>query len=550
MEIKTLTNLGRFKDIVLTLLNYGFVDLVDRLDLPGKKLLPKSSRRELELGTWERIRRAMEDLGPTFVKFGQIMSLRPDLLPGPLIEELRKLQDEVPPEKPSDIRKVIEKALGSPLEQVFLSFETEPIAAASLSQVHRALLRDSRRVVAIKVQRPGIRSKIEKDLDILAYLLGRLNERVEEIRLYDLPGLLKTTRRNLLRELDFLREARAMQIARAQLSGMPGVYIPEPVSKYCTERLLVMDFVRGKKLKELPAEHIEEAENLAKLGLRITISQILEHGFFHADPHPGNLLVREGKELCLLDWGMVGRLTDQDRFDLIDLVRSVAEKDSKRLLDTLLLITSIEGTFDQRALERDLLDILDAYTSVPLQEINIGQALLDITALLREYRLRVPSDLAVMIKALVTAEGTARILYPDLNIIPEIEDQVRRLAVERYHPGFLWKNLRSTAGHLLSLHRNLPSHLSQIVDKVNRGDLSIRFEHENLGSLRKTLENIFNRLTLGVILAAMIIGSSMIITTGVKPFLFGYPALGVIGYIISGVLGLWLVFNILRTRRF
>jgi ubiquinone biosynthesis protein len=550
LDLKTIAHLGRFKDIAVVLIKYGFEELVAEFDLPGKGLIQKIHRVDVETTFYERIRLALEDLGPTFVKFGQVMSLRPDLVPVSLAQELKKLQDEGKPVEFLAVREVMAKKLDKPLDQVFSFIEEKPVAAASLSQVHRAILLDGRTVVAAKVQRPEIRPLIKTDLDILAAIAEHLHTRSPEAAVYDLPNLVRVIRKTLLHELDFRREARHIRVARSYLKGESQVHIPRVYEEYCTEDLLVMEFIQGKRLKDWDVRDQDQGEYLAKLGLKTMIEQILNYGFFHADPHPGNVLIQEGPVFCLLDWGMVGRLTPSARQELIDLIVAVVDKDSEKLTQTLLTISMGEHQLNRGGLERDLLELLDAYHAIPIKDLHLGQLLLEITTLMREHHLRLPPELAVMVKAMVSAEGTALLLYPGLDIVSEAEPHVRRLAKKRFGPKTLWRNLRNTLGQILIAQRKVPEQLGQIVNKIVRGELSIRFEHENLGGLQRTLENTFNRLTLGVIIAAMIIGSSMIITTGVKPLLFGLPALGVVGYLISGVLGLWLVFSIIRTRRF
>ena len=550
MDLKTLAGLARFKDIVMILMKYGFDDVISRLEIPGIELIKKIHKGNDELGTFERMRYALEDLGPTFVKFGQIMSLRPDMLPPQLIHELSKLQDEVAPVEFSQIKETVENNTGRPLQDTFSIFDAEPLAAASISQVHRGILKKEGHIVSIKVQRPGIQSKIKADLDILAAIADQLHERIDDLKTYDLPNLVRVTRRNLLRELDFKREARNMKIAASFAGEHSEIYIPEVYEEYCTERLLVMEYVQGIKLKDLDTEDVIDPESMAKQGLKAAIKQILDDGFFHADPHPGNILITEDERLCLMDWGMTGRLSERDRHELIDLLKSVVDKDSEAMVYALVRLSSAEEAIDQRGLERELLEILDSYYAVPVKEMNIGQLLMAITELLRKYRLRLPSDLVIMIKALVTAEGTARIIYPDLNIVAEAKDYISSLALERFKPKSLWRSFRFTLSEFFSLQKELPRRMVQILNKADSGDLTLGFRHENLGRLRNTLDNITNRLTFGIIIAAMIIGSSMIITTGIGPFLFGFPALGVIGYLISGLLGLWLIFNIIRKRKY
>jgi len=550
VDIKAVMHLGRFKDIVITLFRYGFDDVVERLDLPGKVLFEKIRKVDRQMNTWERIRHMLVDLGPTYIKFGQIMSLRPDLIPKPLIFELRKLQDEVEPVEFEAIKEVVERNLQQPLSEVFSFFDEEPLAAASLAQVHRAILADSKQVVAVKVQRPKIRQIIENDLYILGLIANQLHERAEWTEIYDLPGLVHEVKTTLLRELDFTREGRHMTISRGNFAEMEEVYIPFLYDRYCTAQVLTMELVQGTKMKDLVSDDGTDRETLAKRGLRLTIKQILEDGFFHADPHPGNVLILDNNIFCLMDWGMVGRLTRRTRYELIDLINAVVDKDSEKIKEILINLTQADGRAIPRVLERQILDILDIYHSLPIQELNLGQLLLDISTMLRENRLKLPVDLAIMIKALITAEGTAREIYPDLNVVEEAKPYVRRLAMERWNPKVVWSDLRRSISTLFNLQRELPQRLRQIVEKIDRGELNIRFQHANLGGLRSTLENITNRLTFAVIIGALIIGSSMIITTGVKPLLFGFPALGIIGYLVSGVLGLWLVINIIRSRKF
>jgi ubiquinone biosynthesis protein len=543
-------SLGRFKDIVLILLNFGFDDLVERLDLPGKDFAHKISKISPGINSYQRIRLALEKLGPTFIKLGQIMSVRSDFLPKPLIDELKRLQDEVEPVGFEEIRKIVENSLGKSLNEVFVLFEPEAVAAASLSQVHRAVLRISREAVAVKVQRPKIRNTIETDLNIITAIAQRLHEKSEDLKIYDLPEIVTLTRRVIFRELDFRREARFMSIARKNLADSPGVYVPRAYIDLCTEHLLVMEYIQGEKLKDLDLNKLKDPKTIAGEGLRASIKQIIEDGFFHADPHPGNLLITQEGVLALLDWGMIGRLAESDRFELIDFVYSVIDKDSDRLVDVLLDITGGGFKADRRRLERDLLDILDSHMAVPIKQLHVGQLVMDITDLLRAYQLQLPPNFFLMAKALLTAEGTAMQIYPDLNVIPEIEPQIRRVAAQRLKPGYLWKKLQKMVSMLVTYRGQMPRKITQIIEKIDQGDLSMRFEHQNLSGIQKTLENIFSRLTLGIIIAAMIISSSLVITTGVPPLIFGYPALGIIGYIISAVLGFWVIYNIIRSRRF
>jgi len=549
MDFSTLAKLNRFKDIVTTLLKYGLDEAVQRLNFPGAKLIKRIYTVEREMGIYERIRCVLEDLGPTFVKFGQIMSLRPDLLPSELLFELSKLQDEVPPEETSQIIAVAEKGLGQSIENVFSVFDEEPIAAASISQVHRAVLKKEGSIVAAKIQRPGIRKKIQADLDILESVAHRLHENSDDLRAYDLPNLVNVVRRNLIREIDFRIEAQNLRIART-FASETDVIIPEVYNEYCSEQMLVMEYVQGKKIKDIDPGG-GYAQGLAKQGLNAVIKQILEDGFFNADPHPGNLLVTEDMQLCILDWGMVGHLTERDRYELIDLLKSVVDKDSDALVQVLLRLSEfVGGAIDNRALERELLYILNTYYAVSLRNVNIGKLLLAIMTLLRNYRLHLPPDLVIMVKALVTAEGTARQVYPELDVVSEAKNYITQLAEQRFNPENLWRSFQTNVSNIWTAQRDIPRQLLNIFGKLEKGDLGLHFHLDKLERLVNTLENSSNRLTTGIIVAALIMGSSMIITTGVGPFIFGFPVLGVIGYSISTVMGLWLVVTILRTKKY
>lgn len=549
VKLNTVKHVRRLKQIVVVLLKYGFDDIVERLDLPGKLLLKKVMPVKEHLTAHERVRRALEDLGPAYIKFGQIMSLRSDLLPAELIFELRKLHDKVPAVEFSEIRQQIEGQLQQPIDAVFCQFEDTPSAAASLAQVHQAVLRDERQPVAVKIQRPGIRAKIESDIAIMELIAGQLHQRMEAAAVYDLPQLVKEFKRTLLRELDYQREARHMRIFKANFANDPLVHVPVLYDDFCTEKLLVMELVNGVKLSEVSPNNSEQRAEMARRGLSLVVKQVLEDGFFHADPHPGNIIVRPDGQVSLLDCGMVGRLTDDMRFKLTDLIQAVVNKDEDRLVDILLDLTHGHDACDRQRLQQDILDLLDTYHSVPLAQLNLGRFLANTAEMLCDHHLRFPQNLAMMIKALITAEGVARDLDPELDIVAEIHPLVKKLIAEQWKPENIWRALRNNLSHVWALQRQLPQRLNQIVEKLEQGELAIKFQHENLDRLHHTLEDIASRLTVAIIIAAMVIGSSLIVTANAGPTLLGYPALGVFGYLISALLGLWIVVNILRSNK-
>ena len=549
MHLQTIANLSRLKHILAVFVRYGFEDLVRMLDLPGKSLTRRLVASHPELSSFARLRLVLEELGPTFIKFGQIMSLRAELLPAPLIAELGKLQDEVQPEDIGGIRQVIESSLGRPIKEVFILFDEQPVAAASLSQVHRAILRDGRIPLALKVQRPGIRAKIETDLNILVHAANVLHKRAASLRMYDLPGLVQSVSQTLQRELDFSREARNMQIARNLMQGLTGVHVPRVYGDLSRKRLLVMEYVQGRKLKEIDRGSLTNSEILAKYAIKAAVKQVLVDGFFHADPHPGNLLISsDGQTLSLLDWGMIGRLTRQDRLELMNLMEAISERDARSLTDSLLAITSPKGDVDLRELERDLLNLMDYHVTQSLDQLHLDRFFMDVMEIVRKHRLPIPSNHFLTLKSLITAEGTARILYPQLDVIGEVEFHVRQLAALHFKPDALWRQLRKLIFEITASPTRLPRQISEIIRKLEHGDLRLHFEHHNLADLITILDKTFSRLTMGIIAAAMSIGSSFIITTGIPPLIMGYPVLGLVGYLLSALLGLWIVFDILRSR--
>ena len=551
MDLLALSKLGRFRSIVSVLFKYGFDDVAERLHLPGKILISKTRMAVQEMTTWERLRHTLEELGPTFVKFGQILSLRGDLLPAELIKELEKLQDSVAPVSFEEIMGVLQKALKKPLDQIFSLIDEEPLAAGSLAQVHRAVLKDENVPVALKIRRPDIVRTVEVDLQILEGAAPILCEHLEFARTYDFVNLVKELKRALLRELNFTLEARNMQIVSQALSGEKDVIIPEVYEDYTRFSVLTMDLIEGVKLKHLQPEDVEEREQLAKIGIRLVVKQVLENGFFHADPHPGNFLVVNEREVCLLDWGVVGILPPETRYELVELIGAIVDKEAEKVLDVLVALTEANVTeINERLLLRDILEILHLYHSVTVGKLDLGQLLMDLNNMLRTHHIKLPSDLALMFKAMVTVEGTARQIYPELDVIAEIEPFIKQLGVERWSPSQIWHRFTRQLRLYLKLQSSLPGAIQRILQKVEQGELNIQFKHENLGGLQKSLDNVSNRLSFSIILGSVIIGSSMIITTGVKPLIFGYPAIGLVGYLISAFLGLIVAFNIFRSRKF
>ncbi len=553
--MSTLRNISRLADVATVLARNGFADLAARLDLPGWKpggrhLAAEKLARRYSVGA--RLRMVAEDLGPTFVKLGQLVSLRPDLLPKELVLELRLLQDRVTPEPYAAILDAVHKSLGRPLDETFSDFSTEPLASASLAQVHRARRRDDGRWVAVKVRRPGILTVVEADLALLAALARTLHQRVDHLKPYNLPELVQEITLHLRQEMDFSLEARHMQTARAHQGPRPGLDIPAPHPDLCCPSLLTMDLVVGSRLEDAALTPAQKRTLARQLAAAI-LEQVLKHGFFHADPHPGNILVQtsgEAPRLALLDWGLVGRLTPKMRFLLGDMLVAVVDREPLDLVRAMQAMGAAPSSGDSTALVHDVEEMLERVHSVPLHQIDTSALILDLMDLLRVHHLKMQPQYALLDKAFLEMEGLARELDPDFDAVEVARPLVGSLWLERWRPDVVYKLVRRHLREGLDLLKDLPGRLDHLLGMLEHGEMSMEFKHKGLVPLTKAIQDSSNRVTMGLIVAALIVGSSMIITTGVEPKIFGLPALGLIGYLFSGIAGLWLVWSIFRSGRF
>ncbi|MBW1741379.1 MAG: AarF/ABC1/UbiB kinase family protein [Deltaproteobacteria bacterium] len=548
LRIRAFRDVVRFKDIVAVLLKYGFDGLVEKLGLPGSYLVKKFTKIQSGMTTWERIRRAIEELGPTYIKFGQILSMRPDLIPKSLLDELKELREDVFHEDFHLIKEVIEASFNKKIEDMFTSFERVPIAAGSLAQVHKAVLKETGETVAVKVQRPGIQMVIKSDLEILVSIARMSHERIEALRLYNFPGIVDEIRRYILKELDFTNEANNAQIFNQNFLDESDVHAPDVYIDYSNKVVLTMEFIEGEKISEL-VDIDGRKERIAKRGLEIVYKQILVDGFFHADPHSGNIRVLEGDVICLLDWGMVGRLTAEMRAALLDFVAAVVRKDSKKLLRTALsMAVDVPPLIDKTSLEAEIIFILDKVHSSIFRSVNVGKFLMDLVSLFREHRIQLRPDYVYMIKALMAIEATGKELCEDFDIISELRPLISKLLLKRYSSFVSDKVLWGKLSETLRLILNFPVRMDRFLNMVEGGRLSIDIHHKGIESVHWSIRIVGNRVTTAIIIASLVIGSSLVITSGIGPFLFGYPVLGIAGYVFSAVIGLWLVVHMILKR--
>lgn len=540
-----LSNAVRAKEIFTVLARHGFGELLDQIEPTTgggwKRLMPRAPQRRT---TWERIRLALEELGPTFVKAGQLMSMRPDALPHALILELRKLQDAVQPLPFGPMREVLLDELPADPSDIFLSFEEIPAASASLAQVYFATLKDGR-PVAVKIQRPHLAKIVQADLELLTWFTGQLHQRVVGLQPYDLPSVIQEVKSGILHELDFQNEAHNQAYFNAINPHPDRVYAPAVVDALSSERVIVMERIDGRAVGSRAFAPLE-AKRIAANGAESLIHQVLIAGFFHADPHAGNVLVAPDGRLCFLDWGLAGHLTKRLRYALADLFLAAIEQDPERIVQIAANLGSPSGRANLREMERDVTLALREDFNFAVGDPQIGRAMLKLLFIFGRNGINITRDYSLMAKAVLSIEEVGRTLDPDFDLRHHARPVLIALRKERSGPRALWRDSRQLLQSIVTGVQEIPSEIYRIIRRIEHDDLTINFQHKGLEKIDDALKTASSRLTLGVIVGALIIGSSLIVTTGTRPYLLGYPALGIVGYILSAILGLYIVWDIFR----
>ncbi len=536
------------------LVRHGFGELLDQLELlpafsAPRRLLRREGREVL--GAPQRLRLALEELGPTFVKLGQILSTRPDLLPPAYIEELSRLQDAVPPAPWPQIQARIESELGMPLAEAFAEFDREPIAAASLAQVHGARLRDGSEVV-VKVQRPGIRQVIETDLEILQDLAQLAQNRTALGEIYDLPEIAEDFAATLRNELDYRREGRNADRFRRNFAEEPLLYIPKVYWDYTTENILVLERIHGIKINDIDALEAAgfDCSQIALNAAHIIIKEVLEDGFFHADPHPGNFVVMPGHVIGAMDFGMVGHLDRQLKEDLVRLYIVSVRMDSEGIIRQLVKMGAARGRIDRERLRRDLTRLLTKYRGLPLREIRAKEVVNDIMPIAFRHHLHFPPDLWLLGKTLAMMEGLALQLDPDFDIFAVSEPYVRHFLRQLYSPTALGKRLAGSIGDWNEFLLDLPRRMPLLLDQLAQGETRLTLRLEQADHILNRLDRLTNRLAISVLTAAFIVSLALLFPTLnlEQPWRFTTWLIA-IGFAVATLLGLWLLISIWRSGR-
>lgn len=543
-----LANAVRAPEIVAILARWGFEDLLLQLDTPPFLLRNLVRQRVWHLSPYERLRSALEELGPIFVKFGQILATRPDRLPEPLVLELKKLRSQVEAQSFDRIQPVLRKELGADIESFFEDFDSEPAAAGSLGQVYKARLRGTGQWVAVKVQRADIQKTVSADLEIIGWFARQLHSRVEELRPYNLPVLLQEAEKRLSEEMDYRNEANNAEIFSALHAGQSRIFAPFVHPRFSTRRLLVTDWVDGcaPDAVDLPAE---TARELALLGGQAVFRQIVGTGFFHADPHTGNLLITEDRRICFLDWGQAGQTTEAMRFQLADLFAGITARDAGKVIRVARSMAVNSRRIDSVRLEKQVAYLLHKHREFGPSGAKIGSVGLEMLYIFGMNGIDVPPDYALLAKAVFCVEETARALDPDFDIHAVARPFIEQLEKERWSPANIARQTIFPLFSALQPIQQVPEILQRILQRVEDEDLRINMHHDGTERMEETFNASMNRLTTGIIVGSLIIGSSLVITTGVGPLLWGYPVIGILGFLVSAILGLYIIISSLRQHR-
>ena len=537
--------LKRYKDVAMLLIKYGRSDLISPAGLEGS-VLPDEMAAESEIAPAEDLAKDLEKLGPTFIKLGQLLSTRADLMPGPYLEALSRLQDHIEPFAYEEVERIVSGELGVRLSKAFADFDPSPIGAASLSQVHRARMRDGRDVV-VKVQRPDIRDLIVGDLEALGEIAHFLDQHTELGRRYEFDNMLLHLRKSLLRELDFTIEANNLRSIGDNLVEFENIVVPEPIDDFTTTRVLTMDYISGKKITALNPLRLLEIDGglLADELFSAYLKQFLVDGIFHADPHPGNVFLTDDDRIALLDLGMVGRVTRTFQDNLLRLLLAISEGRGEMAAQAAIRMGEPKEGFDRASFERRITDLVSEHGDAVLSRQDAGKVTLEITKISADSWFRLPAEFTMFAKALLNLD---RVVYSlDQNFDPNIviRDRANEILQRNILKSVAPNNLLSGVVDLKEFAEKLPNRVNRILDAAGNNELRFKVDAIDEKVIVEGLQKVANRITLGLVVAALIVGAAMLMRVETSFRIFGYPGLAMIFFLLAAAAGLILAFNIL-----
>ncbi|MCP4744585.1 MAG: AarF/ABC1/UbiB kinase family protein [Desulfobacteraceae bacterium] len=553
---RTYRHLNRYRQILTVLFKYGFGDLIETLKIEqyieiGLNMISSKRRDRIEkLTRAERVRMALEELGPTYIKLGQLLSTRPDLVSMDFVNEFAKLQDDAPSFEFEQVEQILEVELKKPVDILFAEFDSTPLATASIGQVHEAVLHNGDKV-AVKVQRPDINMTIEVDLEIMLHLATLAENHIAELAFYQPVKIVEEFANSIEKEIDYNLEASNMERVSMQFLNNTYTYVPKVYRQYTTQRVLTAELIDGIKVSdtELLCEKGYNCNVITTRGADILLKQIFKFGFFHADPHPGNILVLPGNIICLLDFGMMGAVDRTTREMFVSLIGSIIAEDEQRTTKILLRMTEWEKPPNKQQLEKDVADFIGRHIYKTLEEINLARLMQHMLELATKHRMRITPDIFLMLKALAQVEGIARTLYPEFDMIEKATPFIRNAKFARLTPSRLTGDILELVEQGYEFLTDFPKDLLEISRSLKQKKMSFNLVLKDLDKILSTHDQISNRISFAIIIAALIIGSALIVISNMPPLIYGISVIGLIGFLTAAVLGIWLLLAIIKKGR-
>ncbi|MFH0867986.1 MAG: AarF/ABC1/UbiB kinase family protein [Candidatus Woesearchaeota archaeon] len=549
--IKEIRDINRFREILTVLFEEGFDFLIAKIRLKHKVPLTKRLKARIEnkktFSIEKRLRLTLERLGPTFIKFGQVLSVRPDLIPKSYIKELEKLQDHVPEFSYTIVRQQIKKELGKDIEEIFSSFEKKPIASASISQVHKAVLKNKKKV-AVKIQRPNVRKTMETDIEIMFYVAKLLEKNMPNIRKFNPVKVIDEFAKWTEKELDFNKEAvNAKRFARNFL-GNNAVKIPEIYDEFTTDKILVMEFIDGIELHNI--EQIKKKKiNLNPLmekSLDLVLTQVFIHGFFHADPHPGNIIITNDKKIAFVDFGIVGHFDENLKAKSIDLFYGVIENDAEMIVNTLVELSNV-GIENKEELKYEITDLLGPLQNTEIRKIKVSRTLEGIMDLALTYGLKMPMPFVLFGKTIITLEGVALEYDPTFNIVESSKPFIEKLMRQRANPVYVFNSFMKNMLKFKKFAEEFPDRTSKALEKIEKGTIKVDIEDTDIKKLSVEIDKSSNRITYSMLITALLIVGALTINFG-EPVVLNMPAITFLSFLVALILSLILLFSILNEK--
>ena len=549
--IKEVRDINRLREIVNVLFEQGFDFLIQKIRLKHKVLLTDSLRSKIEkeknFSIEKRLRLTLEQLGPTFIKFGQILSIRPDLIPKSYIQELEKLQDRVPKFSYTIVKKQIKKELGKSIEEIFSSFEKKPIASASISQVHKAVLKNGKKV-AVKIQRPDVRKIMETDIEIMFYIAKLLENRILKLKRFNPVKIIEEFKKWTEKELDFKREASHAKRFARNFSHDKTIKIPEIYDEFSTNKVLVMEFIDGidlHNIKQIKKKKIK-LQPLMEKGFEAILTQVFIHGLFHADPHPGNIIITNDKKIAFVDFGIVGHFDENLKSKSIDLFYGIIQNDTEKIVETLVELSETE-IGNKEELKYEISDLLEPLQNAEINQVKISYVLEEIMDTSLNYGLKIPTNFVLFGKTIITLEGIALEYDPKFNIIKSSKPFIEKLMRQRYSPVYQFNNFVKDMFRFKKFAEELPDQASKALKRIEKGTINVEIEDTDIKKLSLEIDKSSNRIAYSMLITALLIAGALMINLG-RPFIFNISLVSFFSFLLAFILSIILLVSILKEK--